>query len=263
MARDPGQIVFPANIERNIAAPLDSTMVVSGVDNLTAYDTFRAINDGRDYSYIGMITVVINDTEENNGLYILKEFPTTKISSWKKIGEGEGVDINEINKQIQIINNTIESQNSIISALDSSVDTISETVSTVETKIENVAPTTHTTTISGTGEWIECYIDEKPYLELDKDAIVVYHIAFFINSVENTDCFLVKTLDFSTNTVGHEPTVSYAYVTDEDAHNADQINAHIDIEQMVGDPYKLIIKIKMNITCDVFVQVNKSIKFQK
>ena len=249
MARDPGQIVFPANIERNIAAPLDSTMVISGLTSLTAYDTFRAINDGRDYSYIGMITVVINDTEENNGLYILKEFPTTKLSNWKKIGNSDtDIDIAEINKQIQNINNNVSS--------------ISETISTVETKIENVAPTTHTTTISGTGEWIECYIDKKPYLELDKDAIVDYHITFFINSVENNNRFLVKTLDFSANTFGDKPTISHAYVTDEDACEADQIDAHIDIEQMDNDPYKLTIEMKMNITCNVYVQVNKSIKFQ-
>lgn len=249
MARDPGQIVFPANIERNIAAPLDSTMVVSGVDSLTAYDTFRAINDGRDYSYIGMITVVINDTEENNGLYILKEFPTTKISNWKKVGKSDA-DITEINKQIQNITNNVSS--------------ISETLSTVETKIENVAPTTHTTTISSIGEYIDCDIDGYSYLEIDRDSIIDYHVTLFINSIENTDCFLVKTLDFSANTTGTKPIISHVYVTDEDAHNADQIKAHVNIDPVDKDDlYKLNIKVMVGIACNVYVQVNKSIKLQK
>ena len=68
MSRIPGQLVFPANIERNIAAPLDATMKVIGVSSLTHPDTFRAVNDNIYYSYIGMITVVIGDSNKNNGL---------------------------------------------------------------------------------------------------------------------------------------------------------------------------------------------------
>lgn len=85
MTREPGQLVFPANFERNIAAPLDAAQKVNTLSALTSPDTFRAINDGIDYSYVGMYTVVVGDSEQNNGFYILKQQPTTNIANWVKL----------------------------------------------------------------------------------------------------------------------------------------------------------------------------------
>lgn len=85
MTREPGQLVFPANFERNIAAPLDAAQKVNTLSALTSPNTFRAINDGIDYSYVGMYTVVVGDSEQNNGFYILKQQPTTNIANWVKL----------------------------------------------------------------------------------------------------------------------------------------------------------------------------------
>lgn len=82
--RDPGHLIMSSNIERQIKAPLDASMLVRTASALTDPNTFKSINDdGNDYSFPGMIVAVINDVDEyKNGLYILKNLPRVNPDNW-------------------------------------------------------------------------------------------------------------------------------------------------------------------------------------
>lgn len=298
MSRDRGQLVFPANFEREFGAPLDASMLVSGITSLTNPNTFITSDEGQNYVFAGMITVVVADTPENNGLYILKNIKHTDIKNWQKLqpaidtstlttsskdiieainelnakinsggsGDGSDIDVDYINQQLININaqlfeqsNTISSLNKAISSLSGKNDEIQQTLENVQEKIENISPDTHTSYISSNNK-SNIDFDGKPFLELENDALVEYHITLFING---DNCFLVKTLEFSSNTLKGTPEIPNFCTTDEDAYNADQLNADISMELDTTDPFKLYISITTAINCTVYAQVNKNIKFQK
>ena len=80
--REPGQLIFPASIERNINGPLDASMLINTFSALTQADTFKSI-DGYDFTYKGLFTAVVNDEEEyKNGLYVLIDLPSTNPDHW-------------------------------------------------------------------------------------------------------------------------------------------------------------------------------------
>ena len=84
--RTPGQLVFPANFERMVASPLDASQLVQTHSALTQPDTFKSIVDGNDYSFKGMFTIVVNDENPyKNGLYYLKELPSTNIDNLEHV----------------------------------------------------------------------------------------------------------------------------------------------------------------------------------
>lgn len=117
--RPVGLAAFAANFERNAAAPLDATTLVKGYENLVKTDTFTA-QDGKNYSYAGMIVGVYGSTiAGNDGVYQLKQLPTTETANWKKLAttdditglEGEYYTKDQVDQLIETINNTISALN--------------------------------------------------------------------------------------------------------------------------------------------------------
>ena len=67
MGRITGLSVFSSNFEPRTASPLDSRMLVDTLADLHEPATWQS-GDGSQYAYKGMLVVVCNDTEENNGI---------------------------------------------------------------------------------------------------------------------------------------------------------------------------------------------------
>jgi hypothetical protein len=84
MSRKTGLIPFPLNYEVTFAEPLDSRAVAQVVDNLIDTDYWRA-PDGKTYLYRGMMVSVWNDTEENNGVYLLLDNDYQNIDNWLRV----------------------------------------------------------------------------------------------------------------------------------------------------------------------------------
>ena len=234
MARTPGQLVFPANIERNMAAPLDAAMKVIGVSSLTNPETFKAINDGINYAYVGMFTVVTGDSDKNNGLYILKAFPTTNINNWQKLQASTDSRLNTQSKNI--------------------IDAINE----INVKTGDTSTGSSSTTIPAGGSGFLKFNETDDYLELDSNAITEYTISLLISG-KTEKCFLKKVIEFSANTLSEDNIIiSHATVTDEDAINAEMIGAVIDMEQVDNLPH-ITLKLSTKIECDAFLLVDKNI----
>lgn len=81
-----GTIPFSANLEPNIASPLDSRLVVQTLSNLTDSLSWQSY-DGQVYLYVGIIVSVIGDTIDNNGVYYLKDVDFTDIDNWINISK--------------------------------------------------------------------------------------------------------------------------------------------------------------------------------
>ena len=96
MGRSKGLLNISANFEPQMAAPFDAREIVGEKAELTSENIWKA-NDGTVYAYKGMKVVVINDTLENNGLYLLKDIDYTNISNWEKISTGtaEGINVHK------------------------------------------------------------------------------------------------------------------------------------------------------------------------
>ena len=117
--RPTGLAIFAANFERNMAAPLDATMLVKGYENITQADAFTA-QDGGNYSYAGMIVGVYGSAiADNDGVYQLKQLPTTEAANWKKLAttdditglEGEYYTKSQVDQLLSTINSAISSLN--------------------------------------------------------------------------------------------------------------------------------------------------------
>ena len=87
MGRINGLLNIAGNFDVLMASPLDSRDIVGQKADLTDTNIWEA-NDGTIYAYKGMKVAVIDDTAENNGLYMLKADDYTLLSSWDKLGEG-------------------------------------------------------------------------------------------------------------------------------------------------------------------------------
>lgn len=78
--RIPGIHYFSANFETNIAAPLDARS--------TVVNQYELVNESLPYPYLGMIVAVTADNNPlNNGVYILKDLPSTILNNWEKLAE--------------------------------------------------------------------------------------------------------------------------------------------------------------------------------
>jgi hypothetical protein len=84
MPRVKGLFPFSGNFEIRYATPLDTRLVANTTQDLTNPDYWKS-RDGSFYTYKGMAVSVWNDTETNNGIYILKDNNFQDISNWIKI----------------------------------------------------------------------------------------------------------------------------------------------------------------------------------
>ena len=87
MSRDIGIFSLSGNYEPNIKAPLDARTRVTLKSDLTDANAWGTIAA---YLYDGLLVSVSGDTEENNGVYRLKNSKAySDITSWEKIGASE------------------------------------------------------------------------------------------------------------------------------------------------------------------------------
>ena len=99
MARIKGTQITGAPFEVTLAAPLDAKTNVALKSDLINPETWKAPsaagnNEGLMFCYYGMLVYVGNDTEENNGLYVLKNSGANKAnddaqvaSNWERISQ--------------------------------------------------------------------------------------------------------------------------------------------------------------------------------
>ena len=99
MSRTKGTIITGAPYEVNAAAPLDAKSNVGLKSDLFTAATWQApsssgANAGKMFCYYGMLVYVGNDTEENNGLYVLKNSGANDAnvdalveSNWERISQ--------------------------------------------------------------------------------------------------------------------------------------------------------------------------------
>ena len=99
MSRTKGTIITGAPYEVNAAAPLDAKSNVGLKSDLFIAATWQApsssgANAGKMFCYYGMLVYVGNDTEENNGLYVLKNSGANDAnvdalieSNWERISQ--------------------------------------------------------------------------------------------------------------------------------------------------------------------------------
>lgn len=87
MSRDIGVFALSGNYEPNIKAPLDARTRVTLKSDLTDANAWGTIAT---YLYDGLLVSVSGDTEENNGVYRLKNSKAySDATSWEKIGASE------------------------------------------------------------------------------------------------------------------------------------------------------------------------------
>ena len=105
-----GQHITPAVTQFVSGAPIEEKMVVDTYSDLVDPSTWGNIAFGCYWDisiYLGMIVSVVNDTSENNGLWILKTMPKESdylkvsdgdmlsIDGWEKVG-GEKVEVDDV-----------------------------------------------------------------------------------------------------------------------------------------------------------------------
>lgn len=94
MLRSKGLLNVSANFEPKMAAPLDARQVVYRIKNLIDLEGWASA-DGSVYVYKGMKSIVIDDEEENNGLYVLVSEDCSDMNNWIKIKEDDGTPYDE------------------------------------------------------------------------------------------------------------------------------------------------------------------------
>lgn len=100
MARIKGLFSVSANYEPTIAAPLDAREVVQYKSDLLSRKTW--LKNGSLYLYDGMRVSVTEDTNENNGVYVLTNKDLyMEASSWKQLATMD--EIKELQKEIEQI----------------------------------------------------------------------------------------------------------------------------------------------------------------
>lgn len=230
MTREPGQLVFPANFERNIAAPLDAAQKVNTLNALTSPDTFRAVNDGIDYSYVGMYTVVVGDSEQNNGFYILKQQPTTNIANWVKL---------QVNSSDQL---TTNSKNII--------DAINE----INEKTGGSSSNISTPVIANDSTFIQ-FSEGNPYLTIDNNIVADYEISLtFVSG----DMIYKKNINFIANSKINPLTITHAEISDDEIVNGGDIVFDVDVEQ-VDSTNNITVEVNVNKEGIVLTSISKHI----
>lgn len=231
MNREPGQIAFPANFERLIAAPLDAATIVNCVSCLTSPDTFKSIVDGNDYSYIGMYVIVTNDTNQyNNGIYVLTNLPTTNTNNWQHV-------------QYQVDNRLSTENKDIIGAINE-----------INKKTGNVATNILTNVPANTKTQLNITATEN-YIPLELGVISDYNIS---TTMVAGSAMFKKTIEFIANTFSNNVYITHAEVSNEESINCDNITFDIDVEQ-IPNTNNLAISALTNVDCVVYTYLTKNI----
>lgn len=132
MARTTGTFTFPANFEVEKAAPLDARVATGLKADLT----------GLPFPYKGMIVSVTDDTEENNGTYVLNDTDGTVLDNWDKVASTTITDMTyESDLLVITMSDGSTHQVTISSAAAASTPTGGVGASSVDTSIDNVAGT--------------------------------------------------------------------------------------------------------------------------
>lgn len=260
MNRDYGQLVLPSNIERNIAAPLDATTKVFTLSGLLHPETFKS-TDGIDISYIGMFTVVIGDTEENNGLYILKgdekgEPITTNINNWIKLQSEYSGELTTQSKYIVDAINEIRKSIEGIDNLDEFKDVID--------RLDDLVQKSYTTQYTDTSTYIPLILDENDstHFPFNTHHYASYKCVLLIKGeLGNSPFILEKHLSFTLSTTNDNyKYITYAEISNEDAFNASNLDEDVNLKWVDGDQKEiknmtlckdgnLIIEFKANYPC--------------
>ncbi|MFW9597402.1 MAG: hypothetical protein ACMV0Y_05565, partial [Paludibacter sp.] len=84
MSRRKGTVPYAGSLEVTASAPLDARRLVELKSDLVLKATWEH-SDTNLYIFNGMDVIVFNDTDENNGIYILENYQNyNQESSWRK-----------------------------------------------------------------------------------------------------------------------------------------------------------------------------------
>ena len=141
MARNTGTFEFPSNFEVQKAAPLDARVQTGLQSDLT----------GLPFAYKGMIVSVTDDTDDNNGTYVLNDTDGSSLNNWSKIASTTVTDLDYTGNLLTLTMSDGSTVTTVINTAQSSVTApTGETgASSVNTSINNVAGTLTFTSTSG------------------------------------------------------------------------------------------------------------------
>ena len=141
MARSTGTFEFPSNFEVLKSAPLDARAQTGLKSELT----------GLPFAYKGMIVSVTDDTEDNNGTYVLGDADGSTLDNWSKIASTTVTDLDYTGNLLTLTMSDGSTVSTVINTAGSSVTTPTGQTgaSSVVTSINNVAGTLNFTSTSG------------------------------------------------------------------------------------------------------------------
>ena len=140
MSRNKGTHNYSANFEVKKRAPLDAKQLAGTVSDLITGSTWMDSNNN-EYTYVGMIVSVYNDTLINNGLYQLIASDYTNINNWEQIGgSGSSVDTS--------LSSALSSEISIRTSADLSLSTAISTNSSQNVSLSTAVSTNVSQTTS-------------------------------------------------------------------------------------------------------------------
>jgi hypothetical protein len=88
--RQTGTFAFSANFEPRAAVPIDARMLVATYNDLLESSTW--LSGGASYAFPGMMVGVAEDIDPTkNGIYFLKDLPTTSTTNWTKVGSASDI----------------------------------------------------------------------------------------------------------------------------------------------------------------------------
>ena len=141
MARNTGTFEFPSNFEVLKSAPLDARSQTGLKAELT----------GLPFAYKGMIVSVTDDSEENNGTYVLENADGSVLDNWSKIASTTVETMNYTGNLLTLTMSDGSVVSTVINTAGSSVTTPTGQTgaSSVVTSINNVSGTLNFTSTSG------------------------------------------------------------------------------------------------------------------
>ena len=127
MARNTGTFEFPSNFEVKKSAPLDARTQTGLKSELT----------GLPFAYKGMIVSVTDDTDDNNGTYVLNDADGSLLNNWSKIASTTVTDLDYTGNLLTLTMSDGSTVTAIINTSQSSVTAPSGEVgvSTVNTSV--------------------------------------------------------------------------------------------------------------------------------
>ena len=141
MARNTGTFEFPSNFEVLKSAPLDARSQTGLKAELTSLP----------FAYKGMIVSVTDDSEANNGTYVLEDADGSVLTNWSKIASTTVDSMNYSGNLLTLTMSDGSTVSTVINTAGSSVTTPSGQTgaSSVVTSINSVAGTLNFKSTSG------------------------------------------------------------------------------------------------------------------